>query len=393
MVETHIQAAIEALKNGELIVVVDDDNREAEGDLVGVANLASAENVNFMVQFARGLLCVPVTKRVAERLNLTSMVVNNTETFGTAFTISIDHRETTTGISAFDRAKTIKAVGQADSRPTDFNRPGHIFPLVGSTGGIKHRRGHTEAGLALANLANQSEAAYICEILNDDGTMARKPQLEIFAQKHHLPLITIADLVTYLNEQDHVTVTLPTEFGDFELILFEDQQGRENLLLTKGNLRETKEPLLVRVHSECFTGDVLGSYRCDCGPQLHEAMRLIEARGRGAIIYLRQEGRGIGLKNKLRAYRLQEQGLDTVEANLALGFQADERNYQFAVKILKEIGAQKIDLLTNNPDKVAQLTTLGIDVHQRIPLEITARDENRAYLKTKKVKFHHLLTL
>lgn len=393
MSRKNIQEAIEFLRKGKLIVVADDDDREAEGDLVGVANLVSPESVNFMVTFARGLICTPVSKQIADRLKLREMVKENTDSFGTAFTVSVDHQETSTGISAYDRAKTIEILAKKESVSEEFHRPGHIFPLIGKEGGVLERRGHTEAAIDLAKLTNQSEVAYICEILNEDGTMARRPQLKQFAQKHKLPFITVEELVTYLNAEEPVTVSLPTAFGEFDLTLFEDQQAKEHLLLSKGEIRQSKEPLLVRVHSECLTGDVFGSHRCDCGEQLHEAMRMIEKKGRGAILYLRQEGRGIGLKNKLHAYQLQEQGMDTFDANLALGFKPDERDYQFAAEILDALGVEKIDLITNNPEKIEQLEALGININKRIPLEIPAMKENENYLKTKKQKFHHLLTI
>lgn len=393
MSRKNIQEAIEFLRKGKLIVVADDDDREAEGDLVGVANLVSPESVNFMVTFARGLICTPVSKQIADRLKLREMVKENTDSFGTAFTVSVDHQETSTGISAYDRAKTIEILAKNESVSEEFHRPGHIFPLIGKEGGVLERRGHTEAAIDLAKLTNQSEVAYICEILNEDGTMARRPQLKQFAQKHKLPFITVEELVTYLNAEEPLTVSLPTAFGEFNLTLFEDQQAKEHLLLSKGEIRQSKEPLLVRVHSECLTGDIFGSHRCDCGEQLHEAMRMIEKKGKGAILYLRQEGRGIGLKNKLHAYQLQEQGMDTFDANLALGFKPDERDYQFAAEILDALGVEKIDLITNNPEKIEQLEALGININKRIPLEIPAVKENENYLKTKKQKFHHLLTI
>ena len=393
MSRKNIQEAIEFLRKGKLIVVADDDDREAEGDLVGVANLVSPESVNFMVTFARGLICTPVSKQIADRLKLREMVKENTDSFGTAFTVSVDHQETSTGISAYDRAKTIEILAKNESVSEEFHRPGHIFPLIGKEGGVLERRGHTEAAIDLAKLTNQSEVAYICEILNEDGTMARRPQLKQFAQKHKLPFITVEELATYLNAEEPLTVSLPTTFGEFDLTLFEDQQAKEHLLLSKGEIRQSKEPLLVRVHSECLTGDIFGSHRCDCGEQLHEAMRMIEKKGKGAILYLRQEGRGIGLKNKLHAYQLQEQGMDTFDANLALGFKPDERDYQFAAEILDALGVEKIDLITNNPEKIEQLEALGININKRIPLEIPAVKENENYLKTKKQKFHHLLTI
>lgn len=388
-----IQAAIHQLQKGGLVIVADDDSREAEGDLVGVANLATSETVNFMTKFARGLICAPISQKIATRLVLSEMVEQNTDSFGTAFTVSVDHCHTTTGISSFERAETIQALANPKSQAVDFHRPGHIFPLIGKSGGVLARRGHTEAALDLAKLANQSEAAYICEILNEDGTMARRPQLEELAEKWQLPFITIEELATYLSAKGQLTVALPTAYGDFRLSLFEDQAQREHLLLSKGNIQNSEQPLLVRIHSECLTGDIFGSHRCDCGEQLHKAMEMIEAEGTGAILYLRQEGRGIGLKNKLRAYQLQEKGRDTVEANLELGFHADERKYDFAAEMLQVIHGDKVRLMTNNPDKIQELEKLGIEVVERVPLEITPVKENQNYLKTKKEKFHHLLSV
>lgn len=393
MIREKIHEAITFLKAGKLIVVVDDDDREAEGDLVGIGNLVSAESVNFMTKHARGLICAPISQTIADRLRLTEMVERNTDSFGTAFTVSIDHKETSTGISAGDRAKTIQHLSEITSKVADFNRPGHIFPLIGKAGGVLERRGHTEAAIDLAKLTNQTEAAYICEILNEDGTMARRPELEQFAQENSLPIITVEELATYLAVEKPLSVKLPTAYGEFELTLFEDQDHKEHLMLSKGNIKCNDEPVMVRLHSECLTGDVFGSHRCDCGEQLQEAMKMIEAAGKGAILYLRQEGRGIGLKNKLMAYQLQEQGLDTYDANIALGFKPDERDYHFAAEILDSLGVKQIMLLTNNPEKVEQLATYGIEVVKRIPIEIAPVKENQNYLKTKKEKFHHLLSI
>lgn len=385
-----VEKALADLKAGKLIVVVDDDDREAEGDLVGLAELASADNVNFMTKHARGLICAPVSKSIAERLELVPVSEENTDAHGTAFTISVDHKETSTGISAFDRAKTIQTLAAKVSKASDFHRPGHMFPLVGRSGGVLQRRGHTEASLDLARLAGSTEAAYICEILKDDGTMARKADLHEFAQKWHLTMIEVGDIARYVSFQDSPKVTLPSAYGDFELRLFEDEKKREHLLLSKGDLT-SDEPLLVRLHSECLTGDVLGSLRCDCGEQLHAAMKKIDEAGRGAILYLRQEGRGIGLKNKLKAYQLQEKGVDTYDANLELGFAPDERDYQIATDILSFLNIKQIKLLTNNPDKLEQLEKSGIEIVERLPLQIPAHVENRTYLQTKQEKFHHLL--
>lgn len=392
MSRERIKEAVEHLKQGQLIIVADDDNREAEGDLIGLASLATPETVNFMTINARGLICVPLSKEKANRLKLAEMSDKNTDIYSTAFTISVDHKETSTGISAHDRALTIKALAQKTSVASDFNRPGHIFPLIANEGGVLKRRGHTEAAIDLAKLAGAEEATYICEILNEDGTMARRPELEQLAKKWRMPMITVEELAVYLTAQQALKVKMPTEYGDFELSLFEDQDQKEHLLLSKGDI-QSGEPLLVRIHSECMTGDVFGSHRCDCGEQLHKAMRMIQEEGRGAIIYLRQEGRGIGLKKKLESYRLQEKGLDTYEANVALGHRPDERHYDFAINILKSININQIRLLTNNPDKMGELKEAGIEIAQRVPLEVPLHKENVNYMTTKKIKFHHQLTI
>lgn len=392
MSRERIKEAVEHLKKGQLIIVADDDNREAEGDLIGLASLATPETVNFMTINARGLICVPLSKEKAERLKLAEMSDENTDIYSTAFTISVDHKETSTGISAHDRALTIKALAMETSVASDFNRPGHIFPLIANEGGVLKRRGHTEAAIDLAKLANAEEVTYICEILNEDGTMARRPELEQLAKKWQMPMITVEELAVYLTAQQALKVKMPTEYGDFELSLFEDQDQKEHLLLSKGGI-QSGEPLLVRIHSECMTGDVFGSHRCDCGEQLHKAMRMIQKEGRGAIIYLRQEGRGIGLKKKLESYRLQEKGLDTYEANVALGHRPDERHYDFAINILKSLNIRQIRLLTNNPDKMGELKQAGIEIAQRVPLEVPLHKENVNYMTTKKIKFHHQLTI
>lgn len=386
-----IQAAIEQLKQGGLVIVMDDLDREAEGDLVGLASKATPAKVNFMTKHARGLMCVPMAPAVADRLELRQMTVDNTDPFGTAFTISVDHHSTTTGISAFDRCRTISHLADPASRNADFYKPGHIFPLVAKAGGVLERNGHTEAAVDLAKLAGVEPVAYICEILKDNGEMARSPELHEMAAEYGLPIITIKDLQEYRRNpvsRPVAEVKLPSAYGDFRLRRFTG----DNLALIKGNLAG-EEPVLVRLHSECFTGDVLGSLRCDCGPQLHAAMERISAAGRGVVLYLRQEGRGIGLANKLRAYRLQEQGYDTVEANEQLGFQPDERQYDLAAKMLKQLGVRRVALLTNNPDKISQLGLDGIEIARRVPLEIQPNRYDRNYLTTKKEKFHHLLTL
>lgn len=388
-----VEQAVEWLKKGGLVIVADDENRESEGDLIGIAEYATPESVNFMATYGRGLICAPISQAIAEKLALPEMTANNTDAFGTAFTISIDHVTTSTGISAKDRAVTIEKLADLASQAADFYRPGHIFPLTAQPGGVLERRGHTEAAVDLAKLAGSVEAAYICEILNEDGTMARVPELKKLAEKWQLPFLTIDELAEYLRGTTPITVDLPTAYGAFQLTLFEDEFGNEHLLLAKGEFQHTTEPLLLRIHSECLTGDVFGSHRCDCGEQLQEAMRQIEAKGRGAILYLRQEGRGIGLRNKLRAYQLQEQGMDTYEANIALGFAADARHYTFAADVLRSLEVQEIQLMTNNPDKVKELESLGIKVAERVPLEMPAHKENSSYLKTKKEKFHHYLSI
>ncbi|MCH3910702.1 MAG: GTP cyclohydrolase II [Limosilactobacillus oris] len=386
-----IQAAIEQLKQGGLVIVMDDLDREAEGDLVGLASKATPAKVNFMTKHARGLMCVPMAPAVADRLELRQMTVDNTDPFGTAFTISVDHHSTTTGISAFDRCRTISHLADPASRNADFYKPGHIFPLVAKAGGVLERNGHTEAAVDLAKLAGVEPVAYICEILKDNGEMARSPELHEMAAEYGLPIITIKDLQEYRRNpvsRPVEEVKLPSAYGDFRLRRFTG----DNLALIKGDLTG-EEPVMVRLHSECFTGDVLGSLRCDCGPQLHAAMERINATGRGVVLYLRQEGRGIGLENKLRAYRLQEQGYDTVEANEQLGFRPDERQYDLAAKMLKQLGVRRVALLTNNPDKISQLRLDGIEIARRVPLEIQPNRYDRNYLTTKKEKFHHLLTL
>ncbi|EGS36865.1 GTP cyclohydrolase II [Limosilactobacillus oris F0423] len=386
-----IQAAIEQLKQGGLVIVMDDLDREAEGDLVGLASKATPAKVNFMTKHARGLMCVPMAPAAADRLELRQMTVDNTDPFGTAFTISVDHHSTTTGISAFDRCRTISHLADPASRNADFYKPGHIFPLVAKAGGVLERNGHTEAAVDLAKLAGVEPVAYICEILKDNGEMARSPELHEMAAEYGLPTITIKDLQEYRRNpvsRPVEEVKLPSAYGNFRLRRF----AGDNLALIKGDLAG-EEPVLVRLHSECFTGDVLGSLRCDCGPQLHAAMERISAAGRGVVLYLRQEGRGIGLANKLRAYRLQEQGYDTVEANEQLGFQPDERQYDLAAKMLKQLGVRRVALLTNNPDKISQLRLDGIEIARRVPLEIQPNRYDQRYLTTKKEKFHHLLTL
>lgn len=388
-----IDLAVKHLSDGGLVIVADDENREAEGDLVGVASLATSESINFMTKFGRGLICAPLSQRHAKQLHLNEMTENNSDPFGTAFTVSVDSIGTSTGISAKDRAKTIKELSNPNSNRNNFYRPGHIFPLIAKDGGVFERRGHTEAAIELVKLTGNQEVAYICEILNDDGSMARFSDLKKYSKEWGLPLITIEELTTYLLNKDPIEVSLPTKYGDFNLRLFEDYKHKEHLLLYKGDIYNQDTPLLIRIHSECLTGDVFGSNRCDCGEQLERSMEMIDKEGTGAIIYMRQEGRGIGLKNKLRTYKLQENGKDTYDANVELGFAPDERDYDFSAQILKAVGIKEVRLLTNNPEKILGLESQGIKVVEQILLQTKPLKENINYLKTKKEKFKHKLSI
>lgn len=392
-----IEEAIEEIRQGRMIVVVDDEDRENEGDLLMAAEKATPEAVNFMATHGRGLICVPLPSERADQLDLQPMVAVNTDHRETAFTVSVDSRMgVTTGISAHDRALTIRKLADPTARPGDFTRPGHIFPLRAKEGGVLRRAGHTEAAVDLARLAGLAPVGVICEILKDDGTMARVPDLIPFAREHGLKMITIADLIAFRRRNEKLVrrvaeARLPTKYGYFRAIAYEDLTTHEtHLAVVKGEL-PGPEPTLVRVHSECLTGDVLGSLRCDCGDQLATALRMIEEAGHGVLLYLRQEGRGIGLGPKIQAYALQDQGQDTVEANLSLGYPPDLRDYGTGAQILADLGLHRIAIMTNNPKKMAGLEGYGLVIEKRVPLQTPAHDHNKAYLKTKREKLGHLL--
>ena len=407
-----IEECLEALRNGEIILVTDDADRENEGDCICAAEFATTENVNFMASYAKGLICMPMSAAWCRKLDLPQMVRQNTDNHQTAFTVSIDGVDTTTGISAAERSMTALATVKDGVTPPPLRRPGHMFPLEARAGGVLKRAGHTEATVDLCRLAGLKEVGLCCEIMKDDGTMARMDDVQAFAKRHGLKLMTIADLIAYRlakgdqklecqvgvgerNDQLLVekveTVDLPTAHGDFKLTMYRSRvTGLEHLALVKGKV-DDGAPVLVRVHSECFTGDVLGSERCDCGPQLHQAMEMVEKEGRGAILYMRQEGRGIGLANKLHAYHLQERGLDTVEANVALGFAPDLRDYGEGAQILVDLGIRKLRLMTNNPCKIAGLEGYGLEITERVPVVIPPTAHDRRYLETKKEKMGHLI--
>lgn len=390
-----IEEAIKDFKEGKMLIMVDDEDRENEGDVIIAAEKCNPDVINFMASQARGLICMPMRGERLDQLEIQPMVVDNTDNHETAFTVSVDHISTSTGISAYERADTVQALIDPESKPLEFRKPGHIFPLRYREGGVLRRTGHTEGSIDLARLAGLYPATVICEIMNDDGTMARVPQLMEFARRHDLKIVTIADLIQYRRRKEKlvnrvVDTKLPTEYGEFKAVAYESiLDGKDHIALVKGEWDED-EPILVRVHSECLTGDVFGSYRCDCGEQLQAALSMIEKAGKGVFLYMRQEGRGIGLVNKIKAYKLQDNGRDTVQANLDLGFPEDLRDYGIGAQILYDLGVRKMRMMTNNPKKIHGLEGYGLEVVERIPIEMPVRNENRNYMQTKKDKMGHI---
>lgn len=393
-----IEEVVEDLREGKIILVTDDENRENEGDFICAAEFATTENVNFMATYGKGLICMPMSREYALKLNLPQMVTTNTDNHETAFTVSIDHIDTTTGISAVERGVTARACVDDEAKASDFRRPGHMFPLTAKKNGVLERNGHTEATVDLLRIAGLKEVGLCCEIMKDDGTMMRKSELIEFAKQWNIKFTTIKEIQSYRKKNEklvncEIDVEMPTKYGSFRAFGYVNRlNGEHHVALVKGDIGDGKN-ILCRVHSECLTGDVFGSLRCDCGDQFKSAMKQIEEEGRGILLYMRQEGRGIGLINKLKAYKLQEQGMDTLDANLALGFEGDMREYYIGAQILKDLGVKTMRLLTNNPDKIYQLSDFGIEIIDRVPIEINANEYDKKYLLTKKDKMGHILSV
>ena len=395
-VYSTIDEALEDLRNGKIIIVSDDEDRENEGDLICAAEFATTENINFMATYAKGLICMPMSREITNKLNLAQMVTKNTDNHETAFTVSIDHIDTTTGISAVERSITALKVVDDNAKPEDFRRPGHMFPLLAKEGGVLVRMGHTEATVDLMRLAGLKECGLCCEIMKDNGDMMRRDDLIEFSKKHNLKMITVSALIDYRKKNEdlmelYAKAKMPTKYGEFEILTFVNKITKQHhVVLTMGDISDG-EDVLCRVHSECLTGDALGSRRCDCGEQYNYAMRAIAEEGRGIMVYMRQEGRGIGLVNKLRAYELQDKGLDTVDANRALGFRDDMREYYEAYQMLKKLGIKSVRIMTNNPEKIKHLENYGLEIEERIPIQIEATEYDLFYLQTKKERMGHIL--
>ncbi len=395
-----VEEAIEEIKSGRMVIMVDDEDRENEGDFVMAAQFVTPNSINFMATYGRGLICLPMEDSLIKKLDLHLMSIDENDKFKTAFTVSVDAHPkygVTTGISAYDRATTIQTAIKPDVKPSDLVKPGHVFPLIAKEGGVLVRAGHTEGSVDLAKMAGLIPAGVICEIMNEDGTMARRPQLEKMAEKFKLKIVTISSIIEYRMQHERLIektaeADLPTKYGHFKIVVYKNiVDDFEHVALVKGKITKS-DPILVRVHSSCLTGDILGSLRCDCGDQLHAAMEMIEREGKGVVLYMQQEGRGIGLTNKIKAYNLQDQGYDTVEANIKLGFKPDLRNYGIGAQMLVDLGIRKIKLMTNNPKKIVGLEGYGLEIIDRVPIEVDPNEINKCYLETKKIKMGHILT-